>query len=684
MKRKIEQNQTQDFHTRIVVWFLIFLFAGTSLIIIPDVNNSTLFKPYILFGISAFIISILLYRFMSRQQFEFHVNLLHVACILYMIASAVSLTRAYNITLGVNALLLQICFFTVYLASSTIAKSESNVSLLHKGVLVVLFLTFAVGSIQALQLLPSSITILGSGREVISTLGNATYFAGYIVFLIPFLLGLMLKKHNSTSLQIMLALFILTALMLLIKTESRSAWVGAFAGIALFVLLNFKSQKHRLFGIGAVLILSIIGYLVFPDIIHKRITSIFELNPQSSSPRRLYFYEGAWNAFLDSPIIGQGLGNFTVFLPQFRSADYWIYQSEDIVPHAHNEFLEILSETGILGLVAFLFVVIIFVVQTLKRANDVTNPKRALVIGYLCAIISILIDNLFSLNLRTVPVAVGFWMILGLSQTGDSGRLFHRVIQLPSFVSKVRWLPFFFLVLCFWWLIPKSLTEYKTERTVLEGNIYTWKHDEQNAKEKFIEALSFDSTHYLARYLLAASYLKQSNYKEARAHALRLVQDYPYAPKTYLIIALASFELGDTAKALEAIQKEMEIENSPQPYYYSAYFASRSGNISQECELLETMLQQNIKGKSPDFAAPGIERLAMLTNEGNRNKCLSIFQQLNITFFSDATILISLAESYYKLNEYPNAKKTIEHFHTLTVATTQLSNSINHLQSRLE
>ncbi|MBI5215633.1 MAG: O-antigen ligase family protein [Ignavibacteriae bacterium] len=684
MKRKNEQSQAKNIHSRAISWMLVLLFAGTTLVIIPDVNNSTLFKPYILIGFSVLLLTILLHWLLSQERIEFKLHLLTLAGFFLVVTSAVSLLNVYNTKLGYDAFLVQLCLFIVFLSSSFIATSETELGFIFKGLFVVILITFAIGCLQAFQLIPERIMVLSSGRKVLSTLGNATYFAGFLVFLIPIFFGLMLKHKNPTAVQITLSLLFLTALFLLMKTESRSAWFAGLAGITVFVFLNFKSRRQRLLGMGVLLVSVIVGYVLFPEMIQNRIGSMFELTPQSSSARRLYFYEGAWKAFLASPIFGHGIGNFVLFLPKFRAPDYWMYQSEDIVPHAHNEFLEILSETGIVGLSAFLLVIIVFAVQTLKQASDISNPKRTLMIGFFCAIISILLDNVFSLNLRTIPVAVGFWMILGFSNGHVASPLFHRTIQFPAMISKFRWLPVLVLFFSFWWLLPKAISEYKTERTILEGNIFTWNKDERNAKEKFKTALSFDSTHYLARYFIAASCLKQFQYEEARTHALRLIQDYPYAPKTYLLLAVSSFELGDTAQAVEAIQKEIEFENSPQAYYYSAYFASRMGNTVREFDLLETMLNQNIKGKSPEFATMGIERLAMLINKENRQRCLTLFRQINDSFLTDVPILVALAESYFKLDEQAQSLSVLGQVELMQNISEQARTRIEKLKIRIQ
>src|ERR1043166_5141123 len=143
--------------------------------------------------------------------------------------------------------------------------------------------------------------------------------------------------------------------------------------------------------IGALFLAAMLISFLFPDIIQRRLSNILEGGPTSSIARRLYFYAGAWKAFLASPVIGNGIGNFIVFLPKFRPPDYWMFRSEDIAPHAHNEFLEVLSETGLFGFIAFFVLLSAAFIVLRKKLNELSGNERTLLAGSICGLAAILI-----------------------------------------------------------------------------------------------------------------------------------------------------------------------------------------------------------------------------------------------------------------------------------------------------
>ena len=80
-----------------------------------------------------------------------------------------------------------------------------------------------------------------------------------------------------------------------------------------------------------------------------------------------------------------------------------------------DEFLEIASEMGIVGLVVFLWIILTFLWQTIKFlwiAED--EYKRSILLGCWIGVLSILIHNLFSPTLRWTPVVVFFWFFMAL------------------------------------------------------------------------------------------------------------------------------------------------------------------------------------------------------------------------------------------------------------------------------
>ena len=104
--------------------------------------------------------------------------------------------------------------------------------------------------------------------------------------------------------------------------------------------------------------------------INKRITSI---NTQDESTKqRIRFYEHSFRQILNNPIVGVGLGNWKI-----SSIDY---DKNNIVGytvpyHVHNDFLEIATELGILGVILYIsiFVVCLLALYKSYKKSDFTN-----------------------------------------------------------------------------------------------------------------------------------------------------------------------------------------------------------------------------------------------------------------------------------------------------------------------
>ena len=71
----------------------------------------------------------------------------------------------------------------------------------------------------------------------------------------------------------------------------------------------------------------------------------------TSSQKRLGYYKFAIKSILNNPILGIGLGNWKIYSIKSESQVYDDYQ---IPFHVHNDYLEVATETGIIGMLLFL------------------------------------------------------------------------------------------------------------------------------------------------------------------------------------------------------------------------------------------------------------------------------------------------------------------------------------------
>src|SRR5690606_24794471 len=109
---------------------------------------------------------------------------------------------------------------------------------------------FISGTLQAIygitQLYNISPGVIGAQFKVIGTLGNPDYFAGYLISIAPFALGIYIFSKNQrlfTKFFINLALVtFLICLFILPSTSSRTSWLALSAGIV-FILWH-RSEEH--------------------------------------------------------------------------------------------------------------------------------------------------------------------------------------------------------------------------------------------------------------------------------------------------------------------------------------------------------------------------------------------------------------------------------------------------------
>jgi O-antigen ligase len=137
-------------------------------------------------------------------------------------------------------------------------------------------------------------------------------------------------------------------------TESRGGLV-ALAAATLVALVVAPRQRRRLLGLAVLVgLASVVLLAAQPSAVH-RITDI-----SGGTSGRNDLWRVGWEVFKAHPTVGVGVGNFVVVEPQFARRPgaltrvQYITETPQIV---HNTYLQLLAETGVVGLLAFLLVV---------------------------------------------------------------------------------------------------------------------------------------------------------------------------------------------------------------------------------------------------------------------------------------------------------------------------------------
>jgi len=261
------------------------------------------------------------------------------------------------------------------------------------------------------------------GWRVIAFLGNENFLAGYLVMTVPLAVGYF-WKYRKVNKKIYIAGITAISLytVVLYLTHSRGGWLGFFCSLLAFWIIIHGPKGKRLL-LAVVLVVSAISIMHFPWV-----KDFIKL--QFEGDVRPPIWKGAVNMLALRPWLGWGRGAFFIFYPQFRPQEYWLTDNPtDLTIHAHNEFLHIGAETGLIGLVLFLALVLIVIKKGIRIVDQRTGPGKYLLAGPICALIGLLFHNLVCNNLQMASSAVLFWLLLGMIVTQVPGGRFRLKIN---------------------------------------------------------------------------------------------------------------------------------------------------------------------------------------------------------------------------------------------------------------
>ncbi len=132
--------------------------------------------------------------------------------------------------------------------------------------------------------------------------------------------------------------------------------------------------------------------------------------PQDLENGRMPIWTATANMIADAPILGHGWGTFEALLPGYRSEPTGFYYD-----HAHNEYLEVFAESGIIGLGLLAWLLFLFGRRAVHALSARWEPAdRAAVFWSTVAIVSVLIHSAADFGLRTPGVAFTFMVVLAV------------------------------------------------------------------------------------------------------------------------------------------------------------------------------------------------------------------------------------------------------------------------------
>lgn len=256
-------------------------------------------------------------------------------------------------------------------------------------------------SVIALFQLAGLVGINTTEGRLDSTMGNATYFALYLLLHI-FLSMFMLARHRGLKGRYLYGGIVLLELFVLYFTATRSAILGLIVGIFIATILIYlfehehKTLKKVSIGLVLGMVFLVGGFIAMKN--QPLIRNNFILNRFSGisfkeirNQSRYYLWSISAQGFKDNPVLGQGQENFNLIFNKYYNPS--LHNDEVVFSRAHNVLFEWLIAGGILGFLSYisLYFAILYSLWFLKR-NHWPIVQKSILTGLISAY---LINNLF-------------------------------------------------------------------------------------------------------------------------------------------------------------------------------------------------------------------------------------------------------------------------------------------------
>jgi O-antigen ligase len=234
---------------------------------------------------------------------------------------------------------------------------------------------------------------------------NRNHFAGLVELIVPTGLSVLLLRAEDRDRMSLLMVWTLIPIGALFLSASRGGIAAFFLEVGLVVILAvLRGHGRNQLVAGAVLLLLASGFVVWLGA--GRALDRFEAYQklEVNESRRAEMLRGSWRIFLDHPLAGTGLGTLEDVFPRYAT-----FYDGTIVNHTHNDYVEVLAETGASGGLICACFLVLFFNAAWRRIVEAKNPlDLALHIGALSACCALLAHSLVDFNLHIPSNALLF------------------------------------------------------------------------------------------------------------------------------------------------------------------------------------------------------------------------------------------------------------------------------------
>lgn len=271
---------------------------------------------------------------------------------------------------------------------------------------------------------------LKMNKEMYSSVLNSDFYAAFLVMTLPIPLSMFFVERHLLHKSIALGTFLLMNVCLFLTNSNDSFMSVALITYPLYFFLGFRYVKgwglSRKFIITFLSGSAILGATVFVLML-PTLARTWDFKSEAISGREILWAGGFWPwLYFDDPtrsaisiksfLFGTGPGGYRFYFPVFRDPSFFDNQINNVTTFGHNLYLDILMETGLLGLLAFLGFYGAVLWTGFQQIRRTENPvHRFYQIALVSGLTGIALQNFFSPNYRWTVCGTIYWALFGIS-----------------------------------------------------------------------------------------------------------------------------------------------------------------------------------------------------------------------------------------------------------------------------
>ena len=252
-----------------------------------------------------------------------------------------------------------------------------------------------------------------------------TSYGAILAMLIPVLIGFLIIQVKVSLIQkVSVWMVMLIFFMAVVFSYTRAAWISLAGALGVFLIIRFRIKFSYL----SILVLVILAFLysnrteikirleqnrqTSSEDLLEHVKSISNVATDASNLERLNRWSCAWRMFKEKPVFGWGPGVY-----MFKYAPFQLEREKTEIStnaadlgNAHSEYIGPLAESGVLGTISFLAIVIFTILTGVRNWTRVQHRKvRILSLSLLLGLVTYYLHGLLNNFLDTDKASAIFW-----------------------------------------------------------------------------------------------------------------------------------------------------------------------------------------------------------------------------------------------------------------------------------